>query len=160
MTYRIRGLEPGQFADYFAMDDGELAQSLASKVVAGPEGRYPCRISLCDAEPGEELVLANYTNHAVDTPYRNSFAIYVRTNVGEAAEFIDVMPPVLRDRPISLRCYTAEGTLHRAAIALRDDVDPIVCELLRDDTVAYIDAHNAMHGCFAARIERYDGTEQ
>ena len=160
MTYRILGLEPGQFTDYFAMDDGELAQSLARKVVAGSDGRYPCRVSLCDAEPGEELVLANYTNHAVATPYRNTFAIYVRKDARTAADFVDTLPPVLRNRPISLRCYTVEGSLHRAAIALQDDVDPIVRDLLRDEAVAYIDAHNAMHGCFAARIERYDGTDQ
>lgn len=91
--------------------------------------------------------------------YRNSFAIYVRRDAGCAAEFVDAVPPVLRHRPISLRCYAIEGTLYRAAIALQDDVDPIVRELLQDPDVAYIDAHNAMHGCFAARIERYDAGE-
>ncbi|MEZ5681918.1 MAG: DUF1203 domain-containing protein [Erythrobacter sp.] len=159
MTFRIRGLEPGLFARYFAMDDATLHESLATRSVAGLEGRYPCRVSLRDAVPGEELVLVNYTNHAVDTPYRNSFAIYVRKDADSAAEYVDAVPPVLRHRPIALRCYAIDGTLHRAAIALQDDVDPIVRELLQDPEVSYIDAHNAMHGCFAARIERYDGGE-
>ena len=53
-----------------------------------------------------------------------------------------------------MRGYTADGDLHRAALALADDVDGQVRALLEDPAVAYIDAHNAMHGCFAARIER------
>ena len=104
-------------------------------------------------------MLTHYTNHAVDTPYRNAFAIYVRKDAGEAADYVDEMPPILRDRPIALRGYDAGGCLHTASLALQDDVDRVVRALLTDDRVAYVDAHNAMHGCFAARIERYDGAD-
>ncbi|WP_095011645.1 DUF1203 domain-containing protein [Tsuneonella mangrovi] len=157
MTYRIRGLEPAQFAPLFEMDEVALESALASRVIAGPEGRYPCRVSLRDADPGEELVLVHFTNHAVDTPYRNAFAIFVRKDADAAAECVDALPPVLRGRPIALRCYAFDGTLHRAALALDDNVDAVLRDLLADEAVGYIDAHNAMHGCFAARIERYDG---
>lgn len=156
MTYRIRGLEPGQFGHFFALDDGALAAALTQRVQAGAQGRYPCRVSLRDADPGEELVLTHFTNHAVDTPYRNAFAIYVRKDATEAAEYVDILPPVLRERPIALRGYDASGCLHTAKLAVADDVDPAIRGLLDDPDVAYIDAHNAMHGCFAARIERYD----
>ncbi len=154
MTYRIRGLEPGQFASLFAMDEAGLAARLSRRVVAG-EGRYPCRVSLRDADPGEELVLTNYTNHAVDTPYRNTFAIFVRRDA-VATDHVDELPPVLRHRPIALRGYDAGGDLRQAALAVEDDVDAAIRTLLEDKAVAYIDAHNARHGCFAARIERYD----
>lgn len=157
MTYRIRGLEPAQFAPLFTMPDGALAGALARRVTAGPEGRYPCRVSLRDADEGDELVLTHFTNHAVDTPYRNAFAIYVRKDAQEAAQFVDSLPPVLRARPIALRGYTRDGALHTASLALADDVDAGIRALLADPQVAYIDAHNAMHGCFAARVERYDG---
>ena len=155
MTYRIRGLEPAQFAHHFAASESQLAQLRSRKVTAGAEGRYPCRVSLEDAAAGEELVLAHFTNHAVETPYRNAFAVYVRRGAGAAAEYVDAVPPILRHRPIALRCYDSEGNLHRAALALGDDVDAVTRNLLEDPQVAYIDAHNAMHGCFAARIERY-----
>jgi hypothetical protein len=157
MTYRIRGLEPGQFTEYFAMGDRALDAVLARRVVASPDGRFPCRVSLDDAAPGEELVLVNFTNHAVATPYRNTFAIFVRKDAQVAADFIDALPPVLRGRPIALRGYAVDGSLDRAELALKDDVDAMVRDLLADPAVAYIDAHNAKHGCFAARIERYDG---
>ena len=66
MTYRIRGLDPAQFASRFAMDEGALAASLSQRLTADVEGRYPCRVSLEDAAPGEELLLTNFTNHAVE----------------------------------------------------------------------------------------------
>lgn len=154
MTYRIRGLEPALFAGHFALDDASLAAQRARREVAG-EGRFPCRVTLEDAMPGETLLLTHYANHAVESPYRNAFAIYVRAGAREAADYIDSLPPVLRGRPIALRGYTADGDLHRAALALADDVDGQVRTLLEDQAVAYIDAHNAMHGCFAARIERH-----
>jgi hypothetical protein len=154
MTYRIRGLDPQFFAVQLALDDAELARRRARREVAG-EGYFPCRVTLEDAKPGEALLLTHYAHHAVEGPYRNAFAIYVRANATEAADYIDSLPPVLRGRPIALRGYTATGDLHRAALALADDVEAQLGTLLADPQVAYIDAHNAIHGCFAARIERH-----
>lgn len=158
MTYRIRGLDPQQFKPLFALDQDGLKRARAERLQAESSGRYPCRVSLRDAEPGDELALVHFTNHDVETPYRNAFAIFVRKNV-DAAEYVDELPPVLRARPIALRGYDASGNLAQAAIALNDDVDTIARKLLDDPAIAYIDAHNAMHGCFAARIERH-GEEQ
>lgn len=155
MTYRIRGLDPAAFAHLFSATSDALQDSLARREVAGATGYYPCRVSLQDAAPGEPLVLAHYANHDVASPYRNAFAIYVREAAETAAEYIDAVPPILRGRPIALRGYDAHGDLHRAALALADDVDAQARALLADPAVAYIDAHNAMHGCFAARIDRY-----
>ncbi|MDJ0643434.1 MAG: DUF1203 domain-containing protein [Erythrobacter sp.] len=155
MTYRIRGLDPEQFAHLFGAGEAERASHLARREIA-VDGRYPCRVSLEDAERGEELLLTHFTNHTVDSPYRNAFAIYVRKSADQAAEFVDTLPPILRARPIALRCYDRDGNLHRAAISLSDDVDTLVRSLFDDPDIAYIDAHNAMHGCFAARIERYE----
>lgn len=154
MTYRIRGLDPATFAPLFAAEPAELERNLARREVAGATGYYPCRVSLQDAAPGETLMLTHYANHAVASPYRNAFAIYVREAAEAAAEYVDAVPPILRGRPIALRGYDAQGDLHRATLALADDVDAQARTLLDDPAVAYIDAHNAMHGCFAARIER------
>lgn len=154
MTYRIRGLDPAMFAHLFAATPTALQNSLARREIAGATGYYPCRVSLQDAAPGEALLLTHYTNHDVASPYRNAFAIYVREAAEIAAEHVDAVPPILRGRPIALRGYDADGSLKRAALALADDVDAQARALLADPAVAYIDAHNAMHGCFAARIDR------
>lgn len=157
MTYRICGLDPEQFSHTFAFARAGMADGLNRHEIAG-KGRYPCRVSLEDAHEGEELLLTHFTNHSVDTPYRNAFAIYVRADAERAAEYIDEVPPILRARPIALRGYDEEGNLHQAALSLADDVDKVTRALLEDPKVAYIDAHNAMHGCFAARINRYEVT--
>ncbi len=155
MTYRVCGLDPANFADQFSMDDAALLKQRSRREIAGTSGIFPCRVSLMDAHAGEQVLLTHHTNHAVETPYRNAYAIYIRTNANKAAEYIDEMPPILRARPIALRGYCAQGMLVRAALSLSDDVDQVARALLNDPAVAYIDAHNAMHGCFAARIERY-----
>lgn len=155
MTFRIRGLDPDQFAPLFDASEDTLKRQRARREIAG-EGRFPCRVSLEDAAEGEEMLLTYFTNHAVETPYRSAFAVYVRKDAHEAADYVDAVPPILRARPIALRCYDAQGNLHRAALSLSDDVETLVQALLDDPKIAYIDAHNAMHGCFAARIERYE----
>jgi hypothetical protein len=57
MAYRIEGLAPQPFESLFSMNDGELAERGARRVVAPSSRGYPCRVSLEDAVEGEELVL-------------------------------------------------------------------------------------------------------
>lgn len=155
MTYAIRGLDPDQFAPLFAMSDEALAERRAVRVRAAANNGFPCRVSLRDADEGEELVLVHHVNHAVETPYRNAFAIYVRKDASVAARYIDECPPVFAGRPIALRGYDADGALAAARLTLPGDADEGIRALFDDAAIAYIDAHNAAHGCFAARIERH-----
>ena len=79
MHFRIQGLPADQFAPLFSMSDAELAKRGAVRRIADDRGRgYPCRVSLTDSTPGDELILVNYEHHAVASPYRMRFAIYVR----------------------------------------------------------------------------------
>lgn len=157
MTYSIRGLEPAPFAPLFAMQEDELSSRRAVRLRAKASAGYPCRVSLRDADEGDELVLIHHVNHDVETPYRNAFAIYIRKDAGEAGVFIDECPPVFAGRPITLRGYDADGMLAAARLPGLGEVDTCIRELLEDRSIAYIDAHNAAHGCFAARIERQIG---
>src|SRR6185369_7809401 len=79
MRFRITGLPAEEFAPLFALSDEELGRRGAVRRIA--DGRVPgspCRISLTDAQPGDELLLVNYEHHAVASPYRMRFAVYVR----------------------------------------------------------------------------------
>jgi hypothetical protein len=61
MKFRIRGLDAGQFSHLFALSDAQLAaQGALRKIVDGP---CPCRVSLTDAMPGDEVILVNYEHH-------------------------------------------------------------------------------------------------
>ena len=153
MSYRIQGLDARNFRHLFGQSDEALAAQGVVRVRADIRPGFPCRISLEDAEPGETLLLLHHTDHDVATPYRNSYAIYVRENAGEAAALADSLPPVLQGRPIALRGYDAGGMLRGATLKI-GDVEAGIDELFARPEIAYIHAHNAAHGCFAARIER------
>ena len=153
MTYQIHGLSPDHFAPLFAMDETELAAINARRVTATADMGFPCRISLQDARAGEELILLHHVSHDVETPYRSAYAIYVRPGV-TAATYRDELPPVFAGRPIALRAFDAAGMLQTARLAGPGEADVAIRDLFADAGIAYIDAHNAAHGCFAARIER------
>ena len=153
MTYRISGLSPDRFAPLFALGDAALAAMNARRVTATADRGFPCRISLDDARAGEELILLHHTSHDVETPYRSAYAIYVRAGV-DAATYRDAVPPVFAGRPIALRAFDAQGMLQSARLAGPDEADGAIRDLFADAAISYIDAHNAAHGCFAARIER------
>jgi hypothetical protein len=154
MAYRITGLDPRIFAPLIGATDAALADAGAVRVTAAAKPGFPCRISLEDAEPGETLILLNHTSHDVGSPYRSSYAIYVRENAAIAAEHIDSVPPVFEGRPLGLRAFDAKGMLRNAALALPGEADARIRALFEQEKIAYIHAHNAAHGCFAARVER------
>jgi len=153
MTYAITGLDPELFAPLFAMTEAELAVRGARRVTADADRGFPCRISLEDARAGEELILLHHVSHDVATPYRSAYAIYVRQGVA-AATWRDELPPVFAGRTLALRAFGVDGMLRTARLAGPGEVDGAIRDLFAESATAYIDAHNAAYGCFAARIER------
>ena len=154
MTYRITGLDPAPFTSFAAMTDTELVDHGARRVTATGPG-FPYRISLEDASVGESLILLHHVSHDVATPYRSAYAIFVREKAAVAASYIDTLPPVFAGRPLALRAFDADGMLQTAVLALPGKADARIRDVLADDAIAYIDVHNAAHGCFAARVERF-----
>ena len=154
MTYKIEGLNPENFAGLFAMDAAGLESVNARRVTAGADMGWPCRVSLLHAKVGESLILLHHLSHDVATPYRSAYAIYVRETAAAAATFVDETPPVFEGRPMAFRAFDNEGMLVNAALALPGQADNRIRELLDDDRISYIHAHNAAHGCFSARIDR------
>ena len=153
MTYQIHGLSPDRFAPLFALGDAELTAINARRVTATSDKGFPCRISLQDAQAGEQLILLHHVSHDVETPYRSAYAIYVRPDV-DAASYHNQVPPVFAGRPIALRAFDTAGMLQTARLAGPGEADAAIRDLFADPGISYIDAHNAAHGCFAARIER------
>ena len=154
MSFVIRGLDPAEFQPLFALSDQALAaRGIIAKVVDRKPG-FPCRISLEDAEPGERVLLLNYESHRAATPYRSAYAIYVRDCMSAGA-YQDALPPVMEKRPIALRIFDAGGMLIGADLG-RDGAETKakIDAAFENPAAAYIHAHNAMHGCFAAEIRR------
>ena len=153
MSFIVSGLPVETFAPLFGLDDTALADRGAVRVVAD-EGRYPCRVGLDYARHGQSLLLLNYQHQDAASPYRSNYAIYVNEASREMRRLQDELPPVLRGRQISLRAFDAAGMLVDAELSLNDDVEAAIARQFAIPIVAYIHAHNAAAGCFAARIDR------
>lgn len=154
MAYRIVGLSPEPFQPLFSLSDAELAARGARRVTADSKPGFSCRITLEDAEPGETLILLNHVSHDAPTPYRAAHAIFVREGATEAARYVDEVPPLLQRRTLSLRGFDAEGMMQDARLALPGEAEGQILALLDQPGIVAIHAHNAIRGCFAARIER------
>jgi hypothetical protein len=153
MTYAIKGLDPAPFASLFDLDDTQLeARGMSRMAVGSPN--FPCRVSLRDADIGDEVILLNHVSHDGGNPYRASHAIIVSGSASQAAEYVDTVPPALDRRILSLRAFDADGMMIDAALAQPGEADPVIRRLLANPQADHVDAHNATRGCFAARIER------
>ena len=154
MTYRISGLEPSQYAHLIGLSEQQLAAHGAVRMTANKKPSFPCRVTLDDADIGETLLLVNHVSHDGDNPYRASHAIFVSEAATEAARFEDEIPPALDRRILSLRAFDADGMMIDASLAQPGEADEAIRRLLADPAVDHIDAHNAIRGCFAAKVER------
>ena len=154
MAFRIRGLDPARFAHLAGLDAGGLARHRAERHVADAKPGFPCRVTLEDAEPGERVLLVNYEHLPVDTPYRASHAIYVREAAVAAWDAHDALPPALAARLLSIRAFDARGSMHDADLADGREAPALIQRLFANPGVAYLHAHFARRGCFAARIDR------
>ncbi len=154
MSFRITGLSPEPFRELFGLSDQELASRGAKRYVADTKPGFPDRIELRDAEPGETLLLLNYTHQPANSPYRASHAIFVREGATERYDRIDAVPEVFRARTLSLRAFDDAGLIVDADLVEGRSVENLISRLLENREVAYIQAHYATRGCYAARIER------
>lgn len=154
MAYRVEGLNPRAFESLFGMNDDELGSRGAVRVTADAPGCFPCRVTLEDAEPGEELMLLNHVSHDVPGPFRTAYAIFVRKNAAQAAIHEDCPPPILDRRTLGLRGFDRAGMLRNASLAMPGECDARIRMLFDKPEIETIHAHNAAFGCFLARIER------
>jgi len=154
MSFRITGLSPHPFRHLFGLSDEELAKHGAKRYVADSSPGYPDRIEVRDAEPGETLILLNYTHQPADNPYRASHAIFVREGAETPYDRTDEIPDALRLRQISLRAFDADDLMVDADVVDGRDMESVIERFFADPHVAYIQAHYAKRGCYAARIDR------
>ena len=154
MSFRIIGLPSEQFAPLFELSDEQLAARGAVRRIADSrKPGYPCRISLTDAQNGDELLLVNYEHHPVNSPYRMRFAIYVRR--GERTyDAIDRVPEQLRIRKLAVRSFDNDAMMLDCEIVNGCELDSAIERLFANSKAAYLHIHFAAPGCYAARVER------
>lgn len=154
MSFRITGLDPAPFAHLYGLSDEALASHGASRYVADKAPGFPDRIEVRDLQPGEACLLINFAHQPADTPYRASHAIFVREGAERAYEAVDEIPEALRVRPLSLRAFDAGHMMIDADLVDGVAAEGLIGRMLANPAAAYIQAHYARRGCYAARIER------
>jgi hypothetical protein len=153
MSYRITGLDPAPFRDLHFLPDTALEERGVRRVRIEAQQIAPCRISLDDAEIGESVLLLNYDHQPARTPYRQQGPIFVR-ETEQRFDRVDVIPPSMARRTLSLRGFDGEDMMIEANLVEGAKASDLIARIFADANVAYIHAHYARRGCFAALIER------
>jgi len=152
--FTARGLSPEPFQALFKLSDKELATLRAKRVVADSKPGFPCRVSLQDAEPGDEVILTNFVHLPSESPYRSTHAIYIRRAATTAASYSDSLPEMLRTRLLSVRAFDGKDMLVGADVVEGDRVEEVIARFFEDPVVQFLHVHFAKPGCYACRIDR------
>lgn len=150
----ITGLDPAPFAPLYGLSEEALAERGILRMAVTANPGFPCRITLEDAAVGDTMLLLNHEHLPVATPYRQRHAIFVKEGAEQAARYVNEVPRQLAIRTLSVRAYDAQGSMTDADLAEGSDLPLLVERLFADPVTAYLHAHNAKRGCFAARIDR------
>ncbi|WP_342250332.1 DUF1203 domain-containing protein [Sphingomonas sp. OTU376] len=154
MSFRVRGLDPLQFTHLYGLPDPDLARFGARRHTVTAKPGFPDRVELRDLEIGETAILLNFEHQPAETAYRSRHAIFVKEGATEPADLLNVLPEVIRVRPISLRAFNDAGEMLDADLVDGADLVPLIERFFEQREVAYLHAHYAKRGCFAALITR------
>ena len=153
-SFQLVGLPQEPFAPFFALTDTELAEIGGLRVVAKESAAYPCRISLVDAEVGEELLLLPYCHQPAKSPYKASGPIYVRKNAQRQVLDVGYVPEYVARRLISVRAYDADHLIVDADVCDGSNVAPEIERQFANARARYIHLHNAKRGCYSCLVKR------
>ncbi len=153
-SFQIVGLPLERFRPLFALSDPALAERNVHRVIASKKPGYPCRVSLADAEIGEELLLLSFEHQPAMSPYRSSGPIFVRKAAVEVRIATGVVPDYVRIRLISVRAYDSTHLMTDAIICAGTDTASAIQRMFSSKEVAYIHLHNANRGCFSCAVNR------
>lgn len=153
-SFQLCGLTYDKFAPLFELPDDQLQERGILRRVATSRPGFPCRVSLVDAEVGEELLLLPYEHQPVNSPYRASGPIYVRRGAQQVDLPPGEVPPYVTARLISLRAYDEAGLIIDADVCEGEVVAARLERFFVRAEVAYVHLHNAKRGCFSCLARR------
>jgi hypothetical protein len=153
-NFKIIGLPLGDFSQLFSLDQDELREKSARRLIVDEKPGFPCRVSLEDAEIGETVILLSFAHHEIDSPYRASGPIFVREAAIEANLAPGEIPAAVRSRVLSVRAYDDKGMMVGAEVTPGTAVEQQIERFFAISKVRYLHLHNAGAGCYSCRVER------
>ena len=152
--FQLVGLAREPFGHLFDLSDEELRQHGAVRTIATESPGFPCRVSLEDAEVGDELLLLSYVHQPASSPYRASGAIFIRRHAEQRHLPPGEIPEYVSRRLMSVRAYDAEDMMIEATVCEGTLVAGELERFFDDADVAYIHLHNAKQGCYSCAVKR------
>lgn len=154
MSFRVTGLPLDPFRHLIGASDAVLAEHRAVRLITTAESDFADRIELRKPEPGETVLLVNFLHQPADSPYRARHAVHVAERSTTPFQAIDTIPDVMRGTVLALRGFDTADMLVGRTLAEDEAVHSAIDGLLADPAVAYVHAHYAGAGCYAARMDR------
>ncbi|MCR9213078.1 MAG: DUF1203 domain-containing protein [Proteobacteria bacterium] len=154
MSFVIQALDPAPFEPLFSMTDEELRAHQARRMTVAENPGTPCRVSLEDAEVGEEVILVNYQHQPSDSPYRSNHAVFIRKDVEKQVLLPGEVPNQFHHRLMSVRAFSKNHMMVDADAVEGKHLEPVLEKFMTNPKVNYIHLHYALPGCFAARVDR------
>ena len=152
--FQVQAIEAPTVQHFFELDDQQLAAQGALRKIVDQKPGFPCRISLKDAEIGEEVILFPYAHHTVDSPYQASGPVFIRRGVATASLALNELPEMLWNRYLSLRAYDNQGMMIDARTIHGAQLSETIQQVFDLPSVIYIQVHNAGPGCYNCQINR------
>ncbi|MEW6196907.1 MAG: DUF1203 domain-containing protein [Bacteroidota bacterium] len=153
-NFQIEAINYSEVKYLFQLSDEELSKVNAVRMVVDQKPGYPCRVSLQDAEIGEEVILFPYMHHDVKSPYKSSGPVFVRKNAETAQLRINEIPVMLNHRLLSIRAYDKDSMIVKAEVIEGNIIADAIEYFLSNSKIEYIHVHNAKPGCYNCRIMR------
>ena len=153
-TFQISGLPEQTFSSLFELSNAELATRNMQRVIADSNPGFPCRVSLADAQIGDELLLMPFEHQSGTSPYRASGPIFVRRDARKKTLAVGELSSYVTRRLISLRAYDANDSMVDAEVFEGSLLEPHMERIFADKQIAYLHLHYAKRGCFLCRVDR------
>ena len=156
VDFRLKSLPYHEFKNLFTLTDSALKKMGAERMLVDKFPGFPCRVSLQDAEPGEEVILLPYQHHKTNSPYQASGPIFVRKVAATAVLNTNEIPVMFNHRLLSLRGYDKNGIMKAAEVIEGNTLKEKLHQLFDNENIAYIHIHNARPGCYNCLVERVE----
>jgi len=153
VNFKISPIE-NNFNQLFNLNKEELTSKGAVKTIVDEKPGYPCRVSLEDAEIGEDVILFPFQHHKTNSPYQSSGPIFVRKNAKSPNLDVNEIPKMLLTRLLSLRVYDEKGMMIDATTIEGEKLKNEIEVVFNNNSANYITIHNSSPGCYNCQVNR------
>jgi len=154
MNFKLKSLQDTEFSNLFDLVNLELEKIGAVRMTVDEFPGFPCRVSLQDAEIGEEVILLPYQHHKTHSPYQANGPIFVRKIAKTANLEANEIPKMFNHRLLSLRGFDKNGIMKDASVTEGQNLKEQIVQIFENDDINYIHIHNAKPGCYNCVVER------